>query len=362
MSIYTFIGGALDIGTVLGNDKKMEGIFNSSYSWILGDNVNFVVGGGRIVNIYGADVRLVCDWEELVQQVLGNYLKDSFTTTSIGKDKKSTNSNNGLNYLMGIGGSADIVFGNRSLFTYYGESLVVKRMPHDEITIVPPKPLKIITEVGVKKLTPLEKKVNAYNEKIIKTMLENGVDAGICVTVPSPIKECLYLGMIGLLTCALVLRFWNSKDGLYNSSQVYASGASEKNEKIDEWELFGLTVLITLLESTWLYLLKIKEVYTQVIPAVVTTTVKDTEKLIAEDEAKIKTWENQNSVCTIIVNDMDKPESVREAQLEIIENNYILINGLKTSMQLRVLSKKDHINNILAPPYTSVGFAAKPVV
>ena len=362
MSIYTFIGGALDIGTVLGNDKKMEGIFNSSYSWILGDNVNFVVGGGRIVNIYGADVRLVCDWEELVQQVLGKYLPASFTTTSIGKDKKSTNSNNGLNYLMGIGGSADIVFGNRSLFTYYGESLVVKRMPHDEITIVPPKALKIIEGVGGKALTPLEIKVNAYNLKTIEKMLKNGVDAKNCVTVPSPIKECLYLGMIGLLTCALVLRFWNSKDGLYNSSQVYASGASEKNEKIDEWELFGLTVLITLLESTWLYLLKIQEVYTQVVPAVVNTTVKDTEDLIALDEAQMKTYDDQILTSNTIVKDPNAREWDKRKQLNIIKNTEILIGVLKISMAGKLLSKKDHINNILAPPYTSVGFAAIPVV
>lgn len=265
MPVWSLIGSGL--GTTA-NPYEWNAFFNTSYSWILGDSINFIVGGGRNVNIYGSDVRLVVDWEEMIAQSI-------FGSGGIPTDWVYTN------LFMGIGGAADFVLGNKSVFHYCGASLVVERLPHAKITVTPPPKLHVPTIDHP--LTPKQIKSNEENAALFEKMQAAGIDPTSLDMVPLPINLCIAIGTLGLLAAALILRFYNSADGLYNSSQAYAKGASEST-----YLAYAIgTSVISQFETSWLQQLKTMEVARSVAPGLTEAQVDELDKKILEKQAKV---------------------------------------------------------------------------
>ncbi len=250
MPIFELIGSALDVPALA---DAMPEILNTNYSSILGDNINFVIGGGRINNMYGTDTKLVMDWEELITQ---GFFPSQMATLTHGVISSKT-----YGMLMGIGGDATLVFGNRTSFLYYGESLNVSRIPHPVINISSP---------------------STKDPVLIKQLLEAGILEANTQTVPPQIQLCLAAGSLGLLAVSLLMRFYNGLNGIYSSSKVAASDS--ETQKII---LAAGCMLISGLETRWLYLLKWLEANTSILVQQAVSNLVDLNKKVAESQKEL---------------------------------------------------------------------------
>ena len=254
MPAFELIGLALETPALA---KVMPAILNTNYSSILGDNINFVIGGGRINNMYGTDTKLVMDWEELITQ---GFFPSQMATISKGVINSKT-----YGMLMGIGGDATLVFGNRSSFLYYGESLNVSRIPHPAINISSP---------------------STKDPELIGQLLKAGILGANTQTVPPQIQLCLAAGSLALLAASLLLRFYNGLNGIYSSSKV----ATSDNET-QEILLAAGCMLISGLETRWLYLLKWLEANTSILLQQMVNNLVDLNNQLAQDAKKVEAAE-----------------------------------------------------------------------
>ena len=163
--------------------------------------------------------------------------------------------------LMGIGGDATLVFGNRTSFLYYGESLNVSRIPHPVINISSP---------------------STKDPVLIKQLLEAGILEANTQTVPPQIQLCLAAGSLGLLAVSLLMRFYNGLNGIYSSSKVAASDS--ETQKII---LAAGCMLISGLETRWLYLLKWLEANTSILVQQAVSNLVDLNKKVAESQKEL---------------------------------------------------------------------------
>lgn len=267
MAIWDAIGFGLEKGHVKFGDKP---VVNTSYSSVIGDGIAYIIGGGRFTNIYGTDVKLVLDYEELLALLPGKM--GAFFNSPITQG-----------IVTGIGGDTGLVFGNKSGFMYYGQAFDVKRTHSAAITVIPTHPLK--TQAVGMVLVP--------NDIALITKLRAvGVDATICDIMPSYVKLCFVTGVLLLLGAALALRFYSSSNGIYNSSQasksVFEDGklSTEPNEQV-ETAIFWAATAISVMESRWLYLLKLIELETQAVPATVMDQVEQLEREIGFAALKV---------------------------------------------------------------------------
>jgi len=245
MPAFELIGLALESPALA---KVMPAILNTNYSSILGDNINFVIGGGRINNMYGTDTKLVMDWEELITQ---KFFPSQMATVS-----KNVINSKTYGMFMGIGGDATLVFGNRSSFLYYGESLNVSRIPHAAINVSSP---------------------SSTDPALIENLLKAGILKANTQTVPLPIQACLAVGSLALLAASLLMRFYNGLNGIYSSSKVAAS-ENETQEII----LAAGCMLISGFETRWLYLLKWLEANTSIFVQQAVNNLVDLNKKVEE--------------------------------------------------------------------------------
>ncbi|RLS37310.1 MAG: hypothetical protein DWH82_10950 [Planctomycetota bacterium] len=191
MPIFTAIGGAFENS---GGTDGLFQVFNSAYMCTVGDNDNFIIGGARINNIFGADLKMVFDWEEMVMQCL----PESFAECKL------------FSAFVGIGAEADLVFGDRSHFTYYGQFFECHRATEKTLKYVSPQLDPNVVAGGA-----LEGLIDEDTQMVLKT-------AGIIdleeVCMPLATRCCLYLGCLALVLYALVLRYYSGGNGLYNST------------------------------------------------------------------------------------------------------------------------------------------------
>jgi len=251
MPAFELIGLALESPALA---KVMPAILNTNYSSILGDNINFVIGGGRINNMYGTDTKLVLDWEELITQGLFPSQMSTLIHDSVSKSTSILGKTYGM--LMGVGGDTTLVFGNKTNFLYYGESLNVNRIPHPTINISSP---------------------STKDPELIKQLLEAGITSVNTQTVPPQIQLCLATGSLALLAASLLMRFYNGLNGIYSSAKVAAS-ENETQEII----LAAGCMLISGLETRWLYLLKWLEANTSILVQQAVSNLVDLKKKVAE--------------------------------------------------------------------------------
>jgi hypothetical protein len=268
MPIWEAIGLPLEIAKVKFGGKS---VINTSYSSVIGDGISYFIGGGRFTNIYGTDVKLVIDWEELVVLFMGQWpMGAAIAKSPIFK---------GL--VTGIGGDTGLVFGNKNGFLYYGQAFDVKRTHSAAITVTPTHPLKAQTVDATSGM------VLAANDIALITKLRAvGVDATVCDIMPTYVKLCFGLGALLLLGGALALRFYSSSNGIYNSSQASKSViedgklSTEPNEQV-ETALFWAANAISFFEIRWLYLLELIELQTQAVPATVMDQVEALDRDLA---------------------------------------------------------------------------------
>jgi hypothetical protein len=283
MPIWEAIGLPLEIANVQFGGKP---VINTSYSSVIGDGISYFIGGGRFTNIYGTDVKLVIDWEELLVLFMGQW--------STGAAIANSPWFKGI--VTGIGGDTGLAFGNKTGFLYYGQAFDVKRTHSAAITVTPTHPLKAQTVDATSGM------VLAANDIALITKLRAvGVDATICDVMPNCVKWCFGLGALLLLGGALALRFYSSSNGIYNSSQASKSViedgnlSSEPNEQV-ETALFYAANAISFFEIRWLYLLELIELQTQTKPATVMDQVEALDRDIAKLEGEMANMESQLAV------------------------------------------------------------------
>ena len=114
MAVWDYIGikGELD------HDFEKNLGIKSSYNSVLGDQISFIIGGGRFTNIFGTDVKLVIDWESVIEHGLASV--GSKLSENIGKALKF-GGQFALGTLFGIGGDTSMVLGNKNTFGYLGD-------------------------------------------------------------------------------------------------------------------------------------------------------------------------------------------------------------------------------------------------
>ena len=101
---------------------------NTSYSGVLGDNINFTMGGGYFQNTFGMTNGVICDLEDLLAQKL---------------EAKGLAGIVGAAFLFGSGGNTNLLVGGDTSFKYYGHDLVINRGRHqlyfksDDDTVIP---------------------------------------------------------------------------------------------------------------------------------------------------------------------------------------------------------------------------------
>jgi hypothetical protein len=278
MPIWEAIGLPLEIANVQFGGKS---VINTSYSSVIGDGIQYFIGGGRFTNIYGTDVKLVIDWEELLVLFMGQWAKGT----------EIANSPWFKGIVTGIGGDTGLVFGNKNGFLYYGQAFDVKRTHAAAITVIPPHPLKKASTDSNGTMVP-------NDQVLIDKLIKAGVDATVCDIMPFYVKLCFGMGALLLLGGALALRFYSSSNGIYNSSQASNSAiedgklSSEPNEQV-ETALFYAANAISFFEIRWLYLLEFIELRTQATPAIVINEIEALERDIANLEGQMAAIEAQ---------------------------------------------------------------------
>ena len=101
---------------------------NTSYSGVLGDNINFTMGGGYFQNTFGMTNGVICDLEDLLAQKL---------------EAKGLAGIVAAAFLFGSGGNTNLLVGGDTSFKYYGHDLVINRGRHqlyfksDDDTVIP---------------------------------------------------------------------------------------------------------------------------------------------------------------------------------------------------------------------------------
>jgi hypothetical protein len=317
MPIFELIGSALDVPALA---HAMPEILNTNYSSILGDNINFVIGGGRINNMYGTDTKLVMDWEELITQ---GFFPSQMATLTHGVISSKT-----YGMLMGIGGDATLVFGNRTSFLYYGESLNVSRIPHPVINISSP---------------------STKDPVLIKQLLEAGILEANTQTVPPQIQLCLAAGSLGLLAVSLLMRFYNGLNGIYSSSKVAASDS--ETQKII---LAAGCMLISGLETRWLYLLKWLEANTSILVQQAVSNLVDLNKKVAESQKELDaaTARNIQQEEQFAAN-LEAMVSNAPVEAAMVRNTQIIEE--KTQAITDYLAKKEAVMATLASTYGLTG-------
>jgi hypothetical protein len=192
-----------------GTNPEFNGVplINNSYNCYVGSVLAFYIGEGRVTAIYGGETKLVFDWESVLVNLLDWGGKGPLGT--LAKTRK----------LMG-GGDTTLVLGPTNKLNYYGSDLAVNRA-RDEFkmtwTIRVPDTSKGAAEGAMKDITKTE-------------------------AIPAVIKCILALGFIGILSAALLLRYWW---GFY--------GISSTKPQTEQEQL--ASVLIPMFEGLWLSLL-----------------------------------------------------------------------------------------------------------
>ena len=101
---------------------------NTSYSGVLGDNINFTMGGGYFQNTFGMTNGVICDLEDLLAQKLEAKGLAGIVNAAI---------------WFGSGGNTNLLVGGDTSFKYYGHDLVINRGRHqlyfksDDDTVIP---------------------------------------------------------------------------------------------------------------------------------------------------------------------------------------------------------------------------------
>ena len=323
MPIWEAIGLPLEIANVKFGGKS---VINTSYSSVIGDGISYFIGGGRFTNIYGTDVKLVIDWEELVVLFMSQW--------PMGATIANSPYFKGL--VTGIGGDTGLVFGNKNGFLYYGQAFDVKRTHSAPITVTPPHPLK-------KEATNPQGPLVPNDQVLIDKLLAAGVDATVCDIMPSCVKLCFGLGALLLLGGALALRFYSSSNGIYNSSQASKSViedgklSTEPNEQV-ETALFWAANAISFFEIRWLYLMEFIELGTQAVPATISDQVNSLNRDIEKLENEMASMEAQLARIEPML-DMSGPSGFMIFSPETIQQ----INSLKSKLATASQAIKDKV-------------------
>ena len=194
-----------------GTNPELNGVplINNSYNCYVGSVLAFYIGEGRVTAIYGGETKLVFDWESVLFKLL-----DWGGKGFLGPLAKTRR-------LMG-GGDTTLVLGPTNKLNYYGSDLAVNRA-RDEFKMTWPLMSEAVGNPG------------EQGYVAPKDITKTG-------TIPVVIRVLLGIGFIGILSTALVLRYWWDFYGI-----------SSTKPQTEQEQL--ASVLIPMFEGLWLSLL-----------------------------------------------------------------------------------------------------------
>lgn len=165
---------------------------NTSYSGVLGDNINFTMGGGYFQNTFGMTNGVICDLEDLLAQKL---------------EAKGLAGIVGAAFLFGSGGNTNLLVGGDTSFKYYGHDLVINRGRHqlyfksDDDTVIP----LLVMVLGLAGLLAAALVLRF----VYKAQMKGDVPHEHAIELASliiPMAETRFLALLKLTECALGLK------------------------------------------------------------------------------------------------------------------------------------------------------------
>ena len=165
---------------------------NTSYSGVLGDNINFTMGGGYFQNTFGMTNGVICDLEDLLAQKL---------------EAKGLAGIVGAAFLFGSGGNTNLLVGGDTSFKYYGHDLVINRGRHqlyfksDDDTVIP----LLVMVLGLAGLLAAALVLRF----VYKAQMKGDVPHEHAIELASliiPMAETRFLAVLKLTECALGLK------------------------------------------------------------------------------------------------------------------------------------------------------------
>lgn len=118
MSIWDAIGNGLEFGNT--EDNKGKPLLATTFTANFGDTINTLMGGGRFTNLIGSDAKVVFDWEEAFKDGLSKL-------PGVGKAVGKVLEGKVMSAIMGLGGDAGMVYGNKTAFHYSGIPFTSRR-------------------------------------------------------------------------------------------------------------------------------------------------------------------------------------------------------------------------------------------
>ena len=271
MPIWSLIGfGLLGGSKVAGWDT----VLNTSYKAVIGNDITYVIGGGQIANIYGYKIDIILDWEYFISQFLPGKLNVAAEHIVKG--------------FFGDAGLTQFTYGDRSDFTYYGANIEVDRTPVHGIAYKPTKFYTaaqradydiLITSVSTSpEFIDARGRVDIAMQEIFEKIIAAGYDPVSMVILPGWIRMCMRIGVLGLFAVAIILKFYNGIDSVYDSSNA------------DEHAQLVLGIAsssITTFECAWLYILTLLEQSSQADLVLLETAVITAGDLLTSEESRL---------------------------------------------------------------------------
>ena len=326
MPVWSLIGSALIGGSQV---SGWDIIFNTSYKSVIGNDIEFLFGGGLIANIYGYKIEMIIDWEYFVSQMLPDSLSLPLPTTGLGQVARG---------LLGNGGETGIVYGNTTDFVYYGQNLTVERSPNHPIEINPPKLYTLAQQDAfntIKSASPTAAQLAAAQGQVntaMQAQIEKIIAAGYLPftlqLIPIQIQECFAVGVLGLFAVTMILRFYNGVDSVYDSSAT-----DEQTQLV----LAIASSVISQLETTWIYLLSFLEIQTSTTYNIYNTIVIKTNADIAVATAKVALLEADIAEATSLLTTLTPiMKAIKEGEINSWQKQLadvkVTLTGLTTAL------------------------------
>ena len=166
MAVWDIIGNSVD--------AMLPDTLNSTYSNIIGDITQQLLGGARTVNIIGADQKFLFDWEILVESLVD---KTGMMENKVFKPL--------FEFFMGSGGNASINIGDNNSLNLMGELLLNGKIGHT-LTVNLDDPWPLPPKAGDPKFAELQAAYAiAYPEFILNYRIVALANTLIVITVIS---------------------------------------------------------------------------------------------------------------------------------------------------------------------------------
>ncbi len=235
--------------------------YNSQSTILFGDSCSWLIGLGRMTNVCGPDLKVICDWTIAVEWIPGvSQLSSKFP--------------NFYGAVMGTGGSTDVILGGKDLFNYGAT-----------------------TDVAFTRKKYPSIKVEKYE------WVKNGDKWNINFEnyFPGILKAAVFFPYLLLLSSVVTARLAYMQVGVFSNQAI--------RDQLQKW----VSMTVPLIESRWVSSIKIIE---QLFES--GTLIKRLTKIGKHHASQLK-WESEN-----ILKDASNL-AIASTIIDEVENEYLLI-------------------------------------